>query len=101
MSIHSERLLKDMRQVLERTQALLDAGGDQLGRAREGVAERLAAARTNLLELEREIERDVRRRARRVEHYAEDHPWQVAAAALTVGLVLGALLGLGAGPRRD
>jgi ElaB/YqjD/DUF883 family membrane-anchored ribosome-binding protein len=100
MDVNRERLLKDMRQVVAQTQALLEAGGEKLGKTRDGVAERLAAAKDSLVDLERDLHREARRTARRVHHYAEDNPWEVAGVCLAVGLVLGAVLGLAAG-RRD
>jgi ElaB/YqjD/DUF883 family membrane-anchored ribosome-binding protein len=101
MDVNRERLLKDLRQVVGQTQALLEAGGDKLGGAREAVATHLESARGSLLDLEHDLERGARRAVRRVDHYAEDNPWQVAGLALVVGLVLGAVLGLSAGQRRD
>ena len=101
MDVNKARLLKDMRQVVAQTQALLEAGGEKLGKTRESVAEHLAAAKESLVDLERDLERGARRTARRVHHYAEDNPWEVAGVCLAVGLVLGAVLGLAAGQRRD
>ena len=92
-----ESLLRDMREVVAHTQELLEAGGDKLGKTRETVAEHLAAAKESLMDLER----DLRRGARRVNYYAQDNPWRVAGTALAVGLILGALLGINAGHRRE
>ena len=94
-------LLRDMRQIVERTQDLLEAGGEKLGQTREAVAEHLEAAKGNLLDLEHDLERGARRAVRRADHYAQDNPWRVAGVALVFGLVLGTVLGIGAGPRRD
>src|SRR5262245_55765434 len=101
MDVNKAKLLKDMRQVVSQTQALLEAGGERLGRTRDGVAEHLAAARDSLVDLERDLERGARRTARRVHHYAEDNPWEVAGVCLAAGLILGVLLGLAAGQRRE
>jgi ElaB/YqjD/DUF883 family membrane-anchored ribosome-binding protein len=101
MDVNRERLLKDLRQVVRQTQALLEAGGDKLGGTREAVAKHLESARDSLVELEHDLEKGARRTIRRVDHYAEDNPWQVAGLGLVVGLVLGAVLGLAAGQRRD
>jgi len=101
MDVNKERLLKDMRQVVAQTQALLEAGGEKLGKTRESVVEHLEAAKDSLVDLERDLERGARRTARRIHHYAEDNPWEVAGVCLAVGLVLGAVLGLAAGQRRD
>ncbi len=97
MDVNRENLLGDMRKVVAHTQELLEAGGDKLGKTRETVAEHLASAKESLVDLER----DMQRRARRVNYYAQDNPWRIAGAALAVGLVLGALLGISAGQRRD
>ena len=57
MDVNRAKLLKDMRQVLGQTQALLEAGGEKLGKTRESVAEHLEAAKVSLLDLERDLER--------------------------------------------
>ncbi|MEO8039273.1 MAG: hypothetical protein ABI794_10920 [Betaproteobacteria bacterium] len=101
MDMTRKGLLREMRQVVAQTQALLDAGGDKLGETRTALAEHLEAARDSLVDLERDLERGVRRGLRRADHYAQDNPWRIAGAALVVGLVLGAVLGLGASHRRD
>lgn len=97
MDVNKEALLRDIRQVVAQTQALMDAGGDRLGKARDAMAEHLEAATDALADLER----GARRTMRRANHYAQDNPWQVAGAALLVGLVLGAALGIGASRQRD
>lgn len=97
MDLNRESLLRDMRQVVAHTQELLDAGGEKLGKTRETVAGHLAAAKDSLVDLER----DLQRRARRVHYYAQDNPWRIAGAALAFGLVIGTLLGISAGQRRD
>lgn len=101
MDVNRERLLKDMRQVVAQTQALLEAGGEKLGKTRESMVEHLAAAKVSLLDLEHDLERGTRRAIRRADRFAEDNPWQVAGVGLVVGLVVGAVLGLAAGQRRD
>lgn len=101
MDVNKEALLRDMRQVVAQTQALLEAGGDRVGKTRDAVTAHLEAAKVSLMALERDLERGARRTMRRADHYAQDNPWQVAGAALIVGLVLGMALGIGAGRRRD
>jgi ElaB/YqjD/DUF883 family membrane-anchored ribosome-binding protein len=101
MEVNRAALLHDMRQVVTQTQALLDAGGDKLGKTKEAMAEHLEAARNSLAELEHDLERGVRRSIRRADHYAQDNPWRIAGAALFFGFVLGAVLGIGAGHRHD
>jgi ElaB/YqjD/DUF883 family membrane-anchored ribosome-binding protein len=101
MDVNREALLRDMRQVVAQTQALLEAGGDKLGKTRDAVAEHLETAKDSLIDLEHELERGARRAVRQADRYAQDNPWRVAGAALIVGLVLGTVLGLGAGHRRD
>jgi ElaB/YqjD/DUF883 family membrane-anchored ribosome-binding protein len=101
MEVNREALMRNMRQVVEQTQALLEAGGEKLGRTRQAVTEHLETARDSIADLERDLEREARRAMRRADHYAHDNPWRVAGAALIVGLVLGTALGIGAGHRRD
>jgi ElaB/YqjD/DUF883 family membrane-anchored ribosome-binding protein len=101
MGVSRESWLRDMRQFVAQTQTLLEAGGDKLGKTRDAVAEHLEAAKDSLIDLERDLQRGARRAVRRADHYAQDNPWRVACAALIVGLVLGTVLGIGAGHRRD
>jgi ElaB/YqjD/DUF883 family membrane-anchored ribosome-binding protein len=101
MKLDRQALLRDMRQIVERTQELLEAGGEKLGKTREAVAEHLEAAKGSILDLEHDLERGARRAVRRADHYAQDNPWRVAGATLVLGLVLGTVLGIGAGPRRE
>ncbi|NWG72900.1 MAG: hypothetical protein HXY23_15030, partial [Parvularculaceae bacterium] len=49
MDVSREALLRDMRQVVAQTQALLEAGGDKLGKTRDTVAEHLEAAKDSLI----------------------------------------------------
>jgi ElaB/YqjD/DUF883 family membrane-anchored ribosome-binding protein len=94
-----EHLLDEMKQVVGRTEALLAEGGDKLGDARTGFASRLVRARDLLSDLEHEAARHARRASREVDRYAHDKPWQVAGLGVTIGLIVGVLIG--ALTRRD
>ena len=101
MDMDLERLMKDMKRVVANAEALLEAGGDKLGETRGAVVERLETARDRLADLERTMARGIRRTARRVDYYARDNPWQITGVALAVGVIIGTVLGLAAGARRD
>jgi len=96
-----DRVIKDMKRVVANAETLLEAGGEKLGDARGAVVERLEAARDRLADLEDDLARGVRRSARKVDHYAHDNPWQFSGMALAVGIIIGTVLGLAAGSRRD
>jgi ElaB/YqjD/DUF883 family membrane-anchored ribosome-binding protein len=94
-----EHLLDDMRQVVTRAETLLAEGGEKLGDARAGFASRLRHAKDALSDLEHEAAWRARRAARRADRYAHDNPWQVAGVGVTIGLIVGVLIG--AFTRRD
>lgn len=95
-----QQVLEDMKQVVTRTEALLEAGGERLGDAGAGFAARLRDARDMLADVERDALRQARRAARRVDHYAHDNPWRVVGLGVSIGLVIGILIAA-AGTRRD
>ena len=101
MEASMERVVKELRRVVADAEALLDAGGEQLGAARGAAGERLARARERLGDIEREVARRGRRVVRDVDRYAHEHPWQIAGIGLAaaVAAVLVALLVLES--RRD
>jgi ElaB/YqjD/DUF883 family membrane-anchored ribosome-binding protein len=101
MEASMERVVKELRRVVADAEALLVAGGEQLGAARGAAGERLARARERLGDIEREVARRGRRVVRDVDRYAHEHPWQVAGIGLAaaVAAVLVALLVLES--RRD
>jgi ElaB/YqjD/DUF883 family membrane-anchored ribosome-binding protein len=100
MEASMEQVVKELRRVVANAEALLDAGGEQLGAARGAAAERLARSRERLGDIEREVARRGRRVAREVDRYAHEHPWQVGIGlAAAVAVVLVALLVLES--RRD
>ena len=96
MEANMDRVVKELRRVVADAEGLLEAGGDRLGDTREAMVTTLQDARERLRDLEDEVAYRSRRAARQVDHYAHEHPWQIAgigvalatAAALAAWLLL-------------
>jgi ElaB/YqjD/DUF883 family membrane-anchored ribosome-binding protein len=92
----TDRLLDDLRQVVEDTEALLRATAGQAGEraqeARSRVEESLRQARTRLEGLEQEVVTRARDAAHEADRYVRDNPWQSIGIAAGVAFVLGLLV---------
>ena len=101
MEASMERVVKELRRVVADAEALLDAGGEQLGAARGAAGERLARARERLGDMSARSPDAAGASCVDVDRYAHEHPWQVAGIGLAaaVAAVLVALLVLES--RRD
>lgn len=101
MEASMERVVQELRRVVDDAGALLEAGGESLGKARGAVASRLAHARDLLVDIEREAAYRGRRTAREVDRYAHEHPWQLTGIGLALGVALALAAWLIAESRRD
>ena len=92
----TDRLLDDLRQVVEDTEALLRATAGQAGEraqeARNRAEESLRQARTRLEGLEQEVVTRARDAAHEADRYVRDNPWQSIGIAAGVAFVLGLLV---------
>jgi ElaB/YqjD/DUF883 family membrane-anchored ribosome-binding protein len=92
----TDRLLDDLRQVVEDTEALLRATAGQAGEraqeARSRAEESLRQARTRLEGLEQEVVTRARDAAHEADRYVRDNPWQSIGIAAGVAFVLGLLV---------
>jgi ElaB/YqjD/DUF883 family membrane-anchored ribosome-binding protein len=92
----TDRLLDDLRQVVEDTEALLRATAGQAGEraqeARSRVEESLRQARTRLEGLEQEVVTRARDAAHEADRYVRDNPWQSIGIAAGVAFLLGLLV---------
>lgn len=92
----TDRLLEDLRQVVEDTEALLRATAGQAGEraqeARGRAEESLRQARARLEGLEDEVVGRARDAAHEADRYVRDHPWQSIGIAAGVAFVLGLLV---------
>ncbi len=92
----TDRILEDLRRVVDDAEALLsatgDAAGEQAQAARTRTAESLHQARERLQGLEEEVVGRAKDAARDADRYVRDNPWQSVGIAAAVGLVLGVLI---------
>lgn len=92
----TDRLLDDLRQVVEDTEALLRATAGQAGEraqeARSRAEESLRQARTRLEGLEQQVVTRARDAAHEADRYVRDNPWQSIGIAAGVAFVIGLLV---------
>jgi ElaB/YqjD/DUF883 family membrane-anchored ribosome-binding protein len=92
----TDRLLDDLRKVVEDTEALLHATAGQAGEraqeARSRAADSLRQARQRLEGLEEEVVTRARDAAHEADRYVRDNPWQSIGVAAGVAFLLGLLV---------
>ncbi|MBM4233426.1 MAG: DUF883 domain-containing protein [Gammaproteobacteria bacterium] len=92
----SERIVDDLRQVVEDAELLLrepaSLAAERLDEARGWVADAFHAARDRLTVLEEEVLGKARDAAKDAERYVRDNPWQSVGLAAGIGLVIGVLI---------
>ena len=93
----TDRLMKDLRAVLEDAEALLTAtagqAGERIQAARERASETVKAAREALVDTQEEVTRRARAAAKDTDKYVRDNPWQAVGIAAGVAFVIGLLVG--------
>jgi len=94
--VTTERLVEDLKTVMNDAEALLRATSAQTGEmiqeVRARAEESLRQARERLSEVEEEALRRARELADATEEYVRDNPWQSVGIAAGIGLVLGILI---------
>lgn len=92
----TDRLLDDLRKVVEDTEALLRATAGQAGEraqeARSRAEDSLRQARERLEGLEQEVVTRARDAAHEADRYVRDNPWQSIGIAAGVAFVIGLLV---------
>jgi len=95
--VAKERLIKDFKAVIHDAEELLRATADQTGekidKVRARARENINNARHQLDELEDDVAQRARAAYKATDQLVHDNPWQTAAVAAGVGLLLGLLLG--------
>lgn len=95
--VAKERLIKDFKAVIHDAEELLKATADQTGDKIAGVRaraeENINNARRKLDELEDDVAQRARAAYKATDQMVHENPWQTAAVAAGVGLLLGLLLG--------
>ena len=94
--ITTDRLVDDLKAVINDAEALLKATSTQTGEkiqeVRARAEESLRQAKVRLSEVEEEALRRARELADATEEYVRDNPWQSVGIAAGIGLVLGILI---------
>ncbi len=92
----TEKLMDDLRAVLEDAEALLTAtagqAGERIQAARERAEQTVRAARERLAEAQEEMARQAREAAKDADRYVRDNPWQAVGIAAGVAFVIGLLV---------
>lgn len=91
-----ERLVADLRAVVQDAEALLEAtsadGGEKIENLRARVEQSIHQARERMTRAEAEAVEHARKAADTAEAFVQDKPWQAIGAAAGLGLVLGLLI---------
>jgi len=96
MTTDADKLMEEMRAVVEHAEALLHATAGQagagIGDARARAEDSLKAARARLASIEDDISVRAREAAQQADRYVHDNPWTAIGVAAGVGLLLGVLI---------
>lgn len=94
--VTTDRLVQDLKTVMQDAEALLKATsaqtGEKIQEVRARAEESLRQAKVRLTEAEEEALRRARELADATEEYVRDNPWQSVGIAAGIGLVLGILI---------
>ena len=95
--VSTERLMRDLRNVVADAEELLKATaaqtGERVDKVRAKAEESLRTARNRLQEMGDNAQTQAREAAREVEQQVRENPWTAVGIAAGVGLVLGILIG--------
>ncbi len=92
----TDRLMTDLRAVLEDAEALLSAtagqAGEKIQRARERATETVRVARERLSDAQDEVVKQARNAAKETDNYVHENPWQAVGIAAGVAFIIGVLV---------
>ena len=93
--VTSEKLMRDLKVVVDDAEALLAATAGQTGekieQLRARAKESLAAARDRLREAGSEIQHRAKEAAKSTDEYVHENPWTAIAIAAGIGFLVGSL----------
>lgn len=94
--LHKERLVADLKAVVQEAEDLLKATASDAGEGAAEMRSRIRAslerAKDNLLEIEEAAVERARAAGRATDNYVHENPWQSMGAAAAVGLLVGMLI---------
>jgi ElaB/YqjD/DUF883 family membrane-anchored ribosome-binding protein len=88
----TEKLMRDLRAVVQDGEELLRAGAHELGEKGVAARERLAAALERAKETGRKLQERTAAGARATDRVIREHPYQSIGVAFGVGLLIGVLV---------
>ena len=92
----ADKLMSDLRAVLEDAEALLSAtagqAGERIQKARERATETVRVARERLSETQDQVIKQARQAAKDADGYVHDNPWQAVGIAAGVAFIIGVLV---------
>jgi ElaB/YqjD/DUF883 family membrane-anchored ribosome-binding protein len=95
-SSSADRLMTDLRAVLEDAEALLSAtagqAGEKIQRARERATETVRVARERLSDAQDEVVKQAKYAAKQTDTFVHDNPWQAVGIAAGVAFIIGVLV---------
>ncbi|MEO8299731.1 MAG: DUF883 family protein [Burkholderiales bacterium] len=96
-TIHTTRLMTDLKRVVSDAQALLHSTADATDESTKGMRRRMQAsleeAQANLSSLQQAAVERARAAAQAADGYVHENPWSSIGAAAALGLLVGVLLG--------
>ncbi len=97
--VSKEKLMQDMRAVVNDAEELLRAtagqAGDKVAAARERIQANLASAKERLAEAEHALVEKTKQTAKATDEYVHENPWKAVGIAAGVGLIVGLLISRG------
>jgi ElaB/YqjD/DUF883 family membrane-anchored ribosome-binding protein len=97
--VSKEKLMQDMRAVVNDAEELLRAtagqAGDKVAAARERIQANLAVAKERLTEAEHAVVEKTKQAAKATDEYVHENPWKAVGIAAGVGLIVGLLISRG------
>ena len=93
-----DKMTRDLKTVIDDAEVLLKTTRETpriaFKEAKTRFEKTLRHAKDEALELEHEVAGKVRKAAKTTDRYVKDHPWGLAGAGATIGLVVGLLVAL-------
>ena len=94
--VTTDKLMSDLRAVLEDAEALLSAtagqAGEKIQAARERAKETVKVARERLSDAQDEVTKRARQAAKDADEYVHDNPWQAVGIAAGIAFIIGVLV---------
>jgi ElaB/YqjD/DUF883 family membrane-anchored ribosome-binding protein len=88
----TEKLLRDLKEVVRDGEALLKAGADDLNERGSAAREKLSSALAAARETQRKLQDRIFEGARNTDEYLQDHLYQALGIALGLGVFIGVLV---------